>query len=124
MHHSAFATRDRVRAPSINSRPRPLNQFSRTSDNKQGDRGFLISRNVAEKGWEGEEEEGRGGRANDGEKVSPAKSYSIMRSRMHAEIARHGILHAYALRLHRRSSALINIITRREAGRLFYDLRL
>lgn len=47
-----------------------------------------------------------------------------MRSRMHAEITRHGISHAHALRLHRRLSTLINIIMWHKAVCCFYDVKL
>lgn len=110
MHHLAFATRGRLfriraRIPrAINHRsPRPLDQFSRTPDNKQGDRGGFFFFNLPER----VAGKGRRGRRK---RSARQKGYSIMRSRMHAEITRHGISHAHASRLHRRLSTLINII--------------
>jgi len=56
-------------------------------------------------------------------KVSPVKRATPSCALEHAEITRHGISHAHALRLHRRLSALINIITRRVVLRSNYKPR-
>lgn len=68
-------------------RPRPFDQFSQTPDNKQGDREFFLnfSERAARK------------RGDVDGKGQSAKSYFIMRPRMHAGITRHGISHARAL---------------------------